>query len=60
MVINHGQLTTWPLEPVPVDSTEKCRLLQYRVGPGKNFVYIIGDATSRKAVVVDPASSVTS
>ena len=48
-------MTDWPLELVHAEGSGKCRLRQYLVGPGKNFVYLIGDAVSRKAVVVDPA-----
>ena len=43
------------LESVTVDATPTLDLRQYRVGPGKNFVYLLADPRSGQALVVDPA-----
>lgn len=48
--INHERL-----QSVAVDTSPALELRQYRVGPGKNFVYLLGDPRSGQAVVVDPA-----
>lgn len=48
-------MTDWPLEHIYTDRSATSRLDQYRVGPGKNFVYLVGDLESKRAALVDPA-----
>ena len=48
-------MSHWPLEHIHSDSSESSLLVQFRVGPGKNFVYLVGDLESRRAALVDPA-----
>ena len=48
-------MSEWPLGLVAVDETDRSLVRQYRVGPAKNFVYILGDPRRRECAVVDPA-----
>ena len=48
-------MTDWPLEHADSDASESSLLVQYRVGPGKNFVYFVADLKSKRAALVDPA-----